>query len=59
MTAPALPRPDLQAEAARLDAAYTQAVQDAVRTNNWFGVPAAAHAAKQARAAVRATEENQ
>jgi hypothetical protein len=58
MTAPALPRTDLQAEADRADTAYTQAIQDAVRTHNWYGVPAAAHAYKQARAALKETEED-
>lgn len=52
MTAPALPQHDPAAEAARADAAYTQAIQDACRTGNWYMVPAAAHAAKQARAAL-------
>jgi hypothetical protein len=52
VSAPALPRPDLQAEADRADTAYTQAVQDAAHTGNWHGVPAAAHAAKQARSAL-------
>lgn len=62
MTAPALPRPDLvtlRAEAKRLDDAYTEAIRDAARTDNWFGVPAYAHAAQQARAALRAQEGNQ
>ena len=44
-------------ELKRADAAYTQAIQDAVRTNNWYPVPAAAHAYKQARAAVPAEEQ--
>jgi len=62
VTAPAMPRPDLahlRAEADRLDAAYTQAIQDAARERNWYGVPAYAHAAQQARAALKAAEENQ
>lgn len=58
MTAPALPRPDLQAEADRADAAYTQAIQDAAQTGNWYGVPAAAHAAQQARSALTTAKEN-
>jgi hypothetical protein len=49
-------RPDLQAEADRADTAYTQAVQDAAHSGNWCGVPAAAHAAKQARSALTHTE---
>lgn len=59
MSAPALPRPDvaaLRAEAHRLDAAYTQAIQDAARDDNWYRVPAAAHAAQQARSALQAAE---
>jgi len=52
MTAPALPRPDLQAEAARADAAYTQAIHDARESGNWYMVPVAGHAAQQARAAL-------
>ncbi|UUG70016.1 hypothetical protein SEA_ZUCKER_57 [Arthrobacter phage Zucker] len=62
MTAPALPRPDLtllRAEAARLDDAYTQAIRDAAQTRNWYMVPAAAHAAQQARATLRAAEQEQ
>lgn len=62
MTAPAMPRPDLatlRAEAKRLDDAYTQAIRDAARTDNWFGVPAYAHAAQQARAALHKAEETQ
>lgn len=62
MTAPALPLPDLavlRAESDRLDTAYTQAIQHAAQTRNWYGVPAYAHAAQQARATLRAAEENQ
>lgn len=59
MTAPALPRPTLQAEADRADAAYTQAVQHASRTGDWSGVQPAAHAAHQARSALKQTEEGQ
>lgn len=62
LTAPAMPRPDLaalRAEADRLDTAYTQAIQEAAQKNNWYGVPAYAHAAQQARAALRAAQENQ
>jgi hypothetical protein len=47
----------LSADMRRADAAYTQAIQDAVRTNNWFAVPAAAHAFKQARAAAKLEEQ--
>lgn len=50
---------ELRAEADRLGTAYTQAIQHACQTRNWYGVPAYAHAAQQARAAVRAAEENQ
>lgn len=35
----------------RADRAYTQAIQDAVRSGNWYAVPPAAHAFRQARAA--------
>lgn len=62
MTAPAMPRPDLthlRAEAARLDDAYTQAIRDAAQKNNWYMVPAAAHAAHQARSTLRAAEQEQ
>ncbi|MGN7250069.1 hypothetical protein [Arthrobacter sp. SAFR-014] len=62
MTAPAMPRPDvesLRAEADRLDDAYTAAIREAAREKNWYGVPAYAHAAQQARAALRAAEEGQ
>jgi hypothetical protein len=57
-----MPRPDvesLRAEADRLDDAYTQAIRGAARKNNWYMVPFAAHAAQQARATLRAAEENQ
>ena len=57
MTAPALPRPDLRAEADKADTAYTQAIQDAAQTGNWYGVPAAAHAFKQARSALTTAKE--
>lgn len=46
----------LKAEMGRADAAYTQAVQDAAQTGNWYGVPAAAHAARQAKSALKAAE---
>ena len=41
----------------RADAAYTQAVQDAVRTRDWAPVQAAAAAVHQARAALTPTED--
>jgi hypothetical protein len=44
-------------ELKRADDAYTEAIRDAVRTNNWFAVPAAAHAFKQARAAAKLEEQ--
>lgn len=60
MSAPALPRTDaLRAELDRADAAYTLAVQTASRTNNWSGVQPAAHAAHQARAALKEAEDHQ
>jgi hypothetical protein len=58
VSAPALPRLDLQAAADKADAAYTQAVRDAAQTGNWYGVPAAAHAFKQARSALTAAKED-
>lgn len=42
----------------RADTAYTLAVQDASRTNNWAGVQPAAHAAHQARAALKEAEDH-
>lgn len=60
MSAPALPRPTvdtLRAESDSADAAYTQAIRDAAQTGNWFGVPAYKHAARQAKSALDAAEE--
>lgn len=48
---------EARAEVARADAAYTQAIQDAARDNNWYMVPAAAHAARRARMALNETKD--
>ena len=62
MTAPALPRPNLdslRAALVRADAAYTLAVQHAARSGYWGTAQAAAHAVHQARAALTTAEQDQ
>ena len=46
----------LRDDASRADAAYTSAIQVAAQTNNWYMVAPAAHASKQAKAALKAAE---
>ena len=41
----------------RADDAYTRAIQDAAQTGNWYMVAPAKHAARQARAALKAAKE--
>ena len=62
MTAPALPRPNLDTLRADLDAAdaaYTLAVQTASRSGTWVFVQAAAQAVHQARNALTTAEQDQ
>lgn len=47
----------LRAELHRADTAYTLAIREAAQTNNWYMVAPAAHASKQAKAALKAAEE--
>ena len=60
MTAPALPRPNLdslRADLVRADAAYTLAVQHAAQTDKWAHVRHAHEAVHQARAALTTAEQ--
>ena len=62
MTAPALPRPTLdalRADLVRADAAYTLAVQHAAQTRDWGHTQAAAQAVHQARNALTTAEQEQ
>ena len=62
MTAPALPRPNvdaLRADLVRADAAYTLAVQHAAQTRDWAHVRHAHEAVHQARAALETAEQDQ
>ena len=59
MTAPALPRPNLdtiRADLVRADAAYTLAVQHAAQTHDWGHTQAATQVVHQARAALETAE---
>ena len=62
MTAPALPRPNLdalRADLVRADAAYTLAVQHAARDHDWGHAQTAAQAVHQARNALTQAEQEQ